>query len=273
MSEYAVVKNPVVSIKGHPKSKGEHIDEVLLGMVVEVLWEDVNDFLFVQTDYNYKGYVKKGDLIRKYEEVTSWRNNNKVIVTGGYVDITQDTSYNSYIIKSVVKGTYLKNLSEVKANRLLVELPDGSVGWIRNKYVKERVKLDFSVNEDEIRNNIVITALQYLKTQFRWGGKTPLGVDSSGLTSIVYLINEIAIYRDAELMHDYFVDIGIEDIKKGDVLFFPEHTAIYIGEDKFIHSSSIDSGVVIHSLNPEDENYKGELISTLKKIGKYKGFK
>ena len=43
-------------------------------------------------------------------------------------------------------------------------------------------------NEQEFRDSIIKTALSYLGTSYRWGGKTTLGIDCSGLCQMAYLL-------------------------------------------------------------------------------------
>ncbi len=109
-------------------------------------------------------------------------------------------------------------------------------------------------------------------TQFRWGGRSSLGIDSSGLVSIVYLINEIIVWRDSNFTEKYFCEINKDEIRRGDIIFFSDHTGIYIGEDKFIHSYGAKSGVVINSLDPLDDEYRESLASSVIKIGRCNKF-
>lgn len=272
MKNYAIANKTIVPIKKEPEQKGEYIDELLLGMVVEVLWEDKNNYVFVQTQYDYKGYVQKENLFLDSKASKEWESSADIVVMGSYVDITESTSFDSAVLTSVVRGSYLVDCRDEKVNRIKVRLPDGRIGWVRKKHIKMRKKLDYNLYEKEIRRNIMQTALLYLDTQFRWGGKSPLGIDSSGLTCMTYLLNEIVIWRDSQFLEEFFVGIELDNAKEGDVLFFPEHTGIYIGDNKFIHSSGTDSGVVIHSLNTEDDNYKEALVATLTKVGRYVKF-
>ncbi len=106
-------------------------------------------------------------------------------------------------------------------------------------------------------------------TQYRWGGgKSPLGLDCSGLCSISYMLNGIIIYRDALRKDEYMRKIELDEIKPGDLLFWPGHVAMYIGNDKYIHSSSDNNGVDINSLNPDHGGeFKANLAKTITDIG------
>ncbi|MEG2404672.1 MAG: C40 family peptidase, partial [Oscillospiraceae bacterium] len=125
-------------------------------------------------------------------------------------------------------------------------------------------------SEAELRNAVCKNALSYLGTQYRWGGKTPLGIDCSGLVSMAYLQEGIAIYRDAQIKLGFPIrEISIANIKKGDLLYFPGHVAMYIGNGNFVHATAHGkkSGVVLASLNSKNKIFREDLSKTIIKAG------
>lgn len=71
------------------------------------------------------------------------------------------------------------------------------------------------------KNALVQTAYQYLHTPYLWGGKTPMGIDCSGLTQMVYKIHGIPIKRDAYLQAEQGKTLSfIEESEPGDLAFF-----------------------------------------------------
>lgn len=267
MKIFAIANKPIVPVFLSPSFNDERIDELLLGMVVEVLWKDRNDFYYIETEYNYKGYVNKNDLVVDTNTAIKWKESAELLVISSYSDILSGTYLNSDIIASVVRGSYLKSTGQETSSLIEVEVPTGTKGWINKKYVKKREKFNIKNNEEKIRESIVNTAMMYLGTQFRWGGKSSLGVDSSGFVSIVYLMNEIIIWRDAAFNEEYLRKIKFEEVKKGDIIYSPAHNAIYLGNDKIIHSSTVNPGVGISSLNPKDSDYREDLASAILAVG------
>ena len=49
---------------------------------------------------------------------------------------------------------------------------------------------------ENLRNNIITTAKEFLNVPYLWGGKSFFGIDCSGLTQLVYKVNGRKIPRD-----------------------------------------------------------------------------
>ena len=73
------------------------------------------------------------------------------------------------------------------------------------------------------------------------------------------------IYRDARIVEGYPVkEIAAETAKPADMLFWPGHIGLYLGDGRYIHSTGKSSGVVINSLRPEHAEYREDLAIVAK---------
>ncbi len=92
-----------------------------------------------------------------------------------------------------------------------------------------------SVSEILKKNHLIDTALLYLNAPYMWGGKTPFGIDCSGLTQMVYKLMRDASEQSAQGEALSF----IEESEVGDLAFFDnsEGTIIHVGiimDDNYI---------------------------------------
>lgn len=93
--------------------------------------------------------------------------------------------------------------------------------------------------------------------KYVWGGTTPEGFDCSGYVQYLYKKHNINLPRTAWAQSKKGTTVEIDDLQKGDLLFFltdkkrgipVTHVGIYIGEGKFIHAASKKKGIIISSL-------------------------
>lgn len=260
MDKLAIVITTIGTLKVKPSWEAETADETLFGKIVNIIEELESGWVLVETDYRYKGYMHKDQLLINTNATQIWDKEANNIITWGIVDVMKEPKFQSYQIQLLTKGAVIKLTEETKDSWIKIELPSGEYGWIRKDFVGHRTRTYQLENEVELRNNIIKRAKEYLGTQYRWGGKSPLGIDCSGLASISYLLNGIVIYRDARIVEGYLIkEIEKDKLETGDLLFWPDHVALYMGNDEYIHSTGASSGVVINSLNPLHSNYRKDL--------------
>ncbi|MBL4889712.1 MAG: C40 family peptidase [Candidatus Lindowbacteria bacterium] len=100
--------------------------------------------------------------------------------------------------------------------------------------------------------NVVVEALEFLGTPYRWGGNGDPGFDCSGFTSYVYAVSGHPIPRTARGQYLIGEKIEKDVLVDGDLVFFTtyapgaSHVGIYVGANQFIHASS-GSGEVIRT--------------------------
>lgn len=104
------------------------------------------------------------------------------------------------------------------------------------------------------KKSVITVANKYIGTPYKYGGITPKGFDCSGLVNYSYKQVGKKLPRTAADMYKKGKTVKKTDLKKGDLVFFStykkgaSHVGIYIGDNKFIHSSS-SKGVKIDKLS------------------------
>lgn len=254
-----IICEPYTTIYGSP-DKGSVADEGWYGQCAEPL-EREGGLVKVRMDYGYEGYVSESALMD--EEMK-----NPMRVCAPFADVMDVSSYKGRRLLTLPRGALL-DVRTKSGEWRRVRLLGGGDGYVRETHIME-FRRHTPPYPESLRHDIVETALSYLGTPYRWGGRTPMGVDCSGLCHAVYLINGLTIYRDSAFTEGYGVRrIPIEEIKEGDLIYFDGHVAIYIGGGRYVHSTGkagVDR-VRINSLDKHSADYRPDLMRTLLHAG------
>lgn len=290
--EFGLFKNAVTSIYEGPfESKRTQngwssaiADEGLHGMGFAVTGEEEDGFFPIRTHYDYQGYLKKEDaFLCTLRDLKDWEHSDLMVVDADSADVTNIPKVQGICLITLIKGAIVELLAWEREDDgwAQVRLADGRLGYMRNQFLtekkysqrglwEEKLPQREIADESQFRDNVVEEALKYCKTQYRWGGKSKLGIDCSGLTSMCYMLEGILIYRDATIENGFPVrEIPMQQMKKGDLLYFPGHIALYMGDNRYIHSTGKagSGGVVVNSLNPLDDDYREDLAIKLYAVG------
>ncbi len=279
----ALINRTIVTIYGKPKldqlteenQMSTIQDEGLYGMPVEILEEIDEEWVKIRTHYRYEGYIQLADLkVLSEVEVKYWESTEfkRCTIIERYVDVLACPKVQGIRLQTLTRGALVTRAEETADAEgwIKIRLNNQVEGYVKEGFLAPYYSKPYSANEEELRARIVEMALSYLGTQYRWGGKSPLGIDCSGLTSMAYLLNGIVIFRDAKIKEDFPIHtIAFEDKKPGDLLYYPGHVAMYIGDDRYIHATARkgSDGVVINSLNPEDPDYREDLPKLMYAVG------
>jgi cell wall-associated NlpC family hydrolase len=94
------------------------------------------------------------------------------------------------------------------------------------------------------KNKLVENSLIFLNAPYLWGGRSPLGIDCSGFTQIVYRLQGVHLPRDAYQQSEIGSTLSfIEESEPGDLAFFDNiegkitHVGIILEDNHIIHSS------------------------------------
>ena len=114
----------------------------------------------------------------------------------------------------------------------------------------------YQVSERD-KQKLLADAKYFKGGRYVWGGTTPDGFDCSGYVQYLYKKNNISLPRTAWAQSQKGTQVEIENLEKGDLLFFltdktrgipVTHVGIYIGNGEFIHAASKQKGIIISPL-------------------------
>ena len=274
----AVCVKPVTAVRGEEEYPIQ--DEICMGWAVGIISESEKEYRIV-THYGYEGYIDK-------DTVTFTDLNDRdglSVVTFPLCDVMLEPDVESRILLTLPAGSFVRIINSENNNGYYTVLAaDGTRGFMPAIALQPRKDSDgFLISEDPdffvrqsvkdekaFREEVVRNCQLFQKVQYRWGGKCGTGIDCSGLAFMGYMLSGILIYRDADIKYNYPLrELPVSYIEKGDLIFFPGHVAIYLGDGRYIHSTANEKafGITVNSLNREDEDYRDDLAKSITRCG------
>ena len=269
-------------------------DEIFAGWAVRILEEvQSNNWVKVETHYGYTGYVERRELREISEEELTCRQDTDRFYRIGIseADLLDQPKVQGLFLELLLKNSIVELLEkEIVEGWSRVRTASGKEGYLHTENLRKRMDTDgylllkgkdqknsyFSAwknpydTEESLRKKVTDSAREFLGTQYRWGGKSSQGIDCSGLVFMSYLDQGILLYRDAQIQNGYPVKkIKKEELKQGDLLFFPGHVAMYLGDGKYIHATGYIKTpyVTINSLIDTDPDYREDLAEKITECG------
>jgi cell wall-associated NlpC family hydrolase len=111
----------------------------------------------------------------------------------------------------------------------------------------ENYVFDGEINHPEeggVRQQLVELAMVYRNAPYLWGGRSPFGIDCSGLTQVLYKMIGVPLKRDAYQQAEQGHTLSfVEESEVGDLAFFDNdegriiHVGMMVGQNAIIHAS------------------------------------
>jgi cell wall-associated NlpC family hydrolase len=204
------------------------VNQMLFGELCQI-FDSTEEWYFISlTHDNYQGWILKKQIKLINEENFKSLHSKEVYHS---LELTQHIkSINNDHLYPIILGStiYAKSAKEF-------HIADFSYAFEGNTSEPQE-KID--------RIKIIEYAYLYLHAPYLWGGRSPMGIDCSGLTQMAYKIAGVNILRDASQQATLGDTISfLSEAKKGDLAFFDNaeeeivHVGILISDTNIIHAS------------------------------------
>jgi hypothetical protein len=228
--EYGIALLSIIPVRKESSEKSEMTSQLLFGECFRIL-EMKNNWVLIESLFdNHQGWA------------------DEIMIT----EISRDT------FNMLASGAFLtirqKTIDIILADNSVLPVFAGSTIPFFDKYsgkfaIEGR---EFRISEKlhcpgikNIRQEIENIALLYYNSPYLWGGRSPWGIDCSGLTQIAFKICGIKLPRNSYQQAECGKPVAdLKRSKKGDLAFFTKgspveitHTGILLEQDRIIHAS------------------------------------
>lgn len=104
----------------------------------------------------------------------------------------------------------------------------------------------YSASGSELGKSIAVFACQFIGNPYVPGGTSLTdGADCSGFVFSVYKEFGYTVPRTSYSLRSAGTEVSMENAQPGDVICYPGHVAIYIGNNMIVHASSVRTGIKV----------------------------
>ncbi len=215
--QYGVCHLSIVPLRSSASDESEMVSQILYGEYFKILEERAQWSRIRVAFDNYEAWISNKQFLKIQEE--------------HYLKLKK--------AKPELSADVINYITDEKGH--LMPIPMGSV--LNSLALFRHVYEGYSETGEKPKLHLIDTALLYLNSPYAWGGKSPLGIDSSGFTQMVYRLNGYKLFRDAAEQAGQGEALSfIEESEVGDLAFFDDkegiinHVGIIMTDNYIIHA-------------------------------------
>lgn len=230
MPTYGICNLSVIPCREEPSDKSQMVTQLLFGESFEVIgkrnqWRKIRNGLD-----GYESWIDEKQFVEIDQNAFEALNKNMPVCASDLVQL--------------VKHKQTEHMIPVLAGSSLPNYHQGHIAFGDESY-----EFDGEINHlpeagEDARKLLVEFAMVYRNAPYLWGGRSPFGIDCSGLMQVLYKMVGIALQRDAyqQAKEGYTLSF-VEEAELGDLAFFDNdeghiiHVGMMVGENAIMHAA------------------------------------
>lgn len=259
LSVFHFVIVPFLNIRQTPSESSEIISQAYFSEEVNII-DKKDDWIKIETAVDhYQGWTRSLGICHRDEHFSQNASKKTVKVNRcmAHVYDVPDIIYGP--ILSLPFESLLEVEEDINERWIKVILPDYRKAFI------QRGDILFESNHLS-QSDLPFFSLRFLGLPYTWGGRSSFGYDCSGFVQMLYRQMGVYLPRDSKDQAEWegFKSIAIDKLSPGDLIFFAkekhkvQHVGMYLGNDKFIHTTVTDKEPYIHISDLSDPDWNGE---------------
>lgn len=223
---FGVIRLTQAPLRAKPSDVSEMVTQLLFGEHYEVLEVHKN-----------KKWVKVKNVFDGYEGWLDTKQHHPI--SEEYFNQINETEY-KICTDLVSKILFKQQVNHITFGAILPLL--------NNPIFKDEENVAFNGSAKTLHqrlgiSNIISQAQKLINAPYLWGGRSPFGIDCSGLVQIVFRVAGYALPRDASQQVLLGKEVAYEERLPGDLAFFTQkdgkvsHVGLLLENDEIIHAS------------------------------------
>ncbi|MEZ4888034.1 MAG: C40 family peptidase [Chitinophagales bacterium] len=254
-TQFGIVHLALIPMRAEASEKSEMVSQLLFGETFEVLTQD-RQWVKIQTTFDqYQGWIDEKQFLPLA------KSNHQNIEAQNAVHALETIHSVLHISEyfPIIIGSRLPNFDGRKTH----------FNDLHYTYLGETTAA--SAKEKANPQQVISFAFNYLHAPYLWGGRSPFGIDCSGLTQMAFKLGNIALPRDAYQQSEIGETIEeFSQVKAGDLAFFDNdsgkiiHVGIVLKNNNILHASGKVRVDKLHEsgiFNVDSKKYSHKLAS------------
>ena len=218
-----VCTEPRTALRNGPDAACEAVSELLFGETFEIADVKAGFALGRSTHDRYIGWAAFDALALPEAEPTHR-------ITARRAPVFADASIKAAVLHELPFGARVAG--EMVGDFLVL----ASGGFVHRRHIEGAPADRFAA------------AARFADAPYLWGGRTPDGVDCSGLVQQALAAEGISLRRDTDLQRQQGEAVAFAARAPGDLVFFPGHVGLLLSGDRLCHANAHWMAVVTEPL-------------------------